>query len=236
VSTKEPVGAVASLPSKTREILSTVVKPTFNAYMAATRGSTRAVWCEHGSFFHYPPEITTADIVVMWALFVRVYEALDDQDALAQLVKADEHLLSDVRAIVEGDPGRGQEGSFWQFSNGGLVPVDEAVGPKLSTVLKTLRDGFAHSHWFFADLSALEYWQALGWETAGAHAEAFALEGRPARNYTMYVADAKNWGKREFWSQEDLRILVTPSHILRFHLHLLLNWLLNESRENIFQS
>ena len=152
VGTTEPIAAVASLSPKTRKVLSTVVKPTFDAYIAVTKASTRSVWCERGSFFHYPPEITTADIVFMWALFVRVYEALDNlegPDAFSQLIKADEHLLSDVRAIVEGDPGRGQEGSFWRFSDGGQVPVDEAVGRKLSAVLKTLRDGFAHSHWFF---------------------------------------------------------------------------------------
>ena len=61
MSTAEPFEAVASLPPKTREILLTVVKPTFDAYIAATKGSTRSVWCSHGSFFHYTPEITTAN-------------------------------------------------------------------------------------------------------------------------------------------------------------------------------
>jgi hypothetical protein len=236
VSATEPVAAIASLPPKTREILSKVVKPTFDAYMAATKGSTRSVWCDRG-FFHYVPEITTSDIVVMWALFVRVYEAFDRPEDLTRLVRSDEHLLSDVRAVVEGDPGDGQAGEFWQFDEGGLVPVDEAVGPRLGIVLKTLRDGFAHSHWHFANLSALEYWQTLGWEAAGAVPE-FGLESRPANNFVMYIADARNWGaaKAGFWSMDDLRIIVTPSHILRHHLHLFLNWLLNGSTKHIFET
>ena len=76
----------------------------------------------------------------VWALFVRAYEVLDNLEgpkALARLTGEDEYLLSDVRAIVRGDPDHGQEGEFWEFSGSGLVPVDEAVGPRLSVVLKT---------------------------------------------------------------------------------------------------
>ena len=160
----------------------------------------------------------------MWSLFVRAYDAVGGPDALARLLQADNELLSDARAIVGGDPEHGQDGSFWQFSTIGQVPIDEAVGPKLGSVLRTLRNGFAHSRWVFADLSALDYWQALGWEAAGADAR-FHLRERPARNHTLYVADAANWEPAKFWSMKDLpnsrhsipRSSISPSPNAQLH-------------------
>jgi hypothetical protein len=231
-----PIPAVASLPPKTRDILSTVVKPTFDGYIAVTANSTRSVPAADGQYFVYPSDITTTDLVFMWALLLRVYDAVGGPDDLAQLLQADSELLSDARAIVGGEPEHNQEGSFWQFPDAGQVPLDEAVGPKLGSVLKTLRNGFAHSHWVYKDLSALDYWQALGWETEGAKKQ-FHLQDRPARNYTMYVADASRpWDPANFWAMKDLRILATPSHVLRYRLHLMLNYILNGIRVDIFGS
>ena len=231
----DPIPAGASLPPRAWQVLSNIVRPTFDAYMAVTAETVRSVLADDGSYYIYPDAITTTDLVFFWALFVRVYEAIRDvgKDELSRLMRADSNLSGDVRAIVRGDPDRGQEGSFWRIPDG-QVPVDEAVGSGLGELLKTLRNGFAHSHWVYANLSALECWQALGWGTKGADV-AFDLAGRPARNYTMYIADAKPpWDSANFWALKDLRILVTPSHILRYHLHLMLNWMLHGTRKDIF--
>lgn len=97
-----------------------------------------------------------------------------------------------------------------------------------------MRNGFAHSHWFYADLNAIDYWKELGWNTTSADPR-FNLHGRPKKNYTIYIADARNWDPRIFWTLDDLRILVTQSSILRYNLHLLLNYLLNGSKDDVFQ-
>lgn len=229
----DAIPAGASLSPRAWQVLSTVVRPTFDAYMAVTADTIRSVLADDGSYYIYPDAITTTDLLVFWALFVRMYEAVHDVDEFSRLVETDGNLSGDMRAIVRGDPSREQEGSFWRIPQG-QVPVDVAVGSGLGELLKTLRNGFAHSHWVYANLSALEYWQALGWETKGADM-AFDLPGRPARNYTVYIADAKPlWDPAKFWALEDLRILVTPSHILRYHLHLMLNWMLHGTRKDVF--
>jgi hypothetical protein len=210
----------------------TIVRPTFDAYLATTAEVVRSVPAEDGPYFVYPDNCMTTDLVFFWALFVRVYEAVGNVDALSHLMRADERLMSDVRAIVRGDPDRGQQGSFWRIPDG-QVPADEAIDIGLGDVLRTLRNGFAHSHWAYVNLSGFEYWQALGWETTDANPK-FDLEGRPARNYTMYVADGRDWDPTRFWSLDDLRILITPSHILRYHLHRMLNWMLHSSTDDLF--
>ncbi len=116
----------------------------------------------------------------------------------------------------------------------GRLIVGIIVAWALGDVLRTLRNGFAHSHWVYGNLSALDCWRALGWKTTGKHARLFDLENRPAKNYAIYVADAPGWNTEEFWSRDGLRILVTPSHVLRYHLHLMLNYTLNASRTDVF--
>jgi hypothetical protein len=174
------------------------------------------------------------DLVFLWSLFSDVYQILGGPAPFADLVKTHPDLLSDIRVIVEGDS-PAKDCSFWQFPNG-QVSVHDATGQDLKDVLKTLRNGFAHSHWLHADLSAADYWTALGWDVASPD-PGFNLQGRPKNNYTIYIADAAaKWAPRTFWSQKDLRILVTHSAHLRYYLHLLLNYILNGSRENVFQS
>jgi hypothetical protein len=113
------------------------------------------------------------------------------------------------------------------------VSTDDAVSVHLEQLLRTLRNGFLHFHWRFENLSALDYWNAQHWSTANA-APGFDLTNRPQKNYMAYVADADNWGKASFWNLNDLRILVTPFSVLRYHLHLSLQQLLNNSRVNVF--
>jgi len=174
------------------------------------------------------------DIVFLWSVFSDVYEILGGPGKLATIVKGDADLKSDIYRIIEGASSTDQDGSFWHFPRG-RVPLHEAVDTELKHVLRTLRNGFAHSHWLYENLSGLEYWMKLGWQTANAPC-AFDLQNRPAKNYMTYIADAEEWHRQlDFWRKNDLRILVTPSHVLRFHLHLFLNYVLNGSRENVFQ-
>jgi len=172
-----------------------------------------------------------SDLVVLWSVFVHVYERLG-KEQLASIVRSDECLTSDIRQIIEGSSATGPDGSFWHFPTG-LIPLEEAMGAEVIHVLKTLRNGFAHSHWLFQDLSAFDYWAALGWPTEPAPPE-FHLHDRPAKNYMMYIADAPRWNPQNFWQLDDLRILVTPSATLRYFLQLFLHYLLNGSRKNVF--
>lgn len=234
-----PIPAVASLGPSAQAILQTVVKPKFDAYFAFTSGGTaRAVPEPNGKpWFIYPTETMIPDLVFLWSLFSDVYEALGGSAPFSVFVKADAELLSDVRSIVVGNPPGDQAGSFWHFPSG-QIPVGDATDSQLSDVLKTLRNGFAHSHWFYGDLSAVDYWRELCWDIDGADPR-FNLGNRPPRNFMMYVADGGSarckWNPAKFWTLDDLRILATPSHVLRYHLYLMLNYILNGSRANVFQ-
>jgi hypothetical protein len=169
------------------------------------------------------------DLVFLWSLFSDVYQAVGGPEPFANLVRADTYLQSQLQGIVEGE----RDGSFWQFP-AGQVPLSQAITGQLGDVLRTLRNGFAHSHWFQADLSATDYWAALSWDISGADSQ-FKLGGRPKNNYMIYIADAhRPWDPKKFWGLSDLRIVVTHSQTLRYHLHLLLNFLLIGSKDNVF--
>jgi hypothetical protein len=232
-----PIPAAAPPDGSVQAILQTVVKPKFDAYFAFTPGGTaRAIPEPNGEpWFVYPTPTMISDLVFLWSLFSDVYQVLGGPAPFADFVSADAELLSDVRAIVEGDPSVDQAGSFWHFPNGQISP-DDALGPRLGDVLRTLRNGFSHSRWFYADLNAVDYWRELHWDIEGADPR-FNLGSRPRKNFTMYVADADAhpWDPANFWTLKDLRILVTPSHVLRYHLHMMLNQILNRSRANVFQ-
>jgi hypothetical protein len=229
---------ISELPQDKRSSLDTIAKTKFDAYFWFTSGAgtpPRSVPDQAGQpWFIYPKQTMVADLVFLWCVFMDVYTILGPPAELARIIQSDENLRSDFHSIIEGTSAADPDGSFWQIP-GGRVPLAEAEGTQLRNVLRTLRNGFAHSSWLFEDLSAVEYWNRLGWQTANAF-PTFDLHNRPAKNYMMYIADAaRPWEPQNFWSMTDLRLLVTPSTVLRFRLHLFLNYLLNGSRENVFQ-
>jgi hypothetical protein len=229
---------VTALSQDVQTKLQTIVKPKFDAYFSFTSSgsgtSPRAVPDPLGQpWFVYPNQSMIPDITFLWSLFSDVYQVLGGSAQLARFVKADADLKSDFYRIIEGSSPSDPDGSFWHFPRG-QVPLHEATDAELEYVLKTLRNGFAHSHWLYENLSAFDYWTRLGWQTAGSP-PSFDLRNRPQKNYMTYIADARHWKPESFWSMNDLRIVVTPSHVLRYHLHLFLNFVLNGSRTNVFQ-
>ena len=229
---------IAALPLDKQNSLLTVANPKFDAYFSLTSNWIRAVRVPQG-FNVYPDQTMIADMVYLWAVFTDVYEILGKADELATIIKGDADLKEHIRRIIEGNSSSDADGSFWhKMGQGSLqqVPLHDAVDTELKHVLKTLRNGFAHSNWLYEDLSALEYWQKRGWQTANAP-PAFCLQNRPAKNYMTYIADtsARDWrNEPDFWRMPDLRILVTRSPVLRYHLHLFLNYVLNGSRKDLF--
>ena len=226
----------ATLSTDIQRLLIHMVKPKFDAYFLATASGTRprSVPDPNGQpWFIYPNETMIPDLTFLWSLFADVYQTLGGPSPMAAFIRQDAYLMSQFHRIVEGNSGHDPDGEFWLFP-AGLVPLLEATDKNLPDVLKTLRNGFAHSHWFFADLSAFDYWNALGWDTRGAP-PAFNLHSRPRKNYTIYIADGRGFKPSAFWSVKDLRILVTPTHVLRYHLHLFLNFVLNGSKDDVFR-
>lgn len=228
------ISAVAALPDNVHGILSKVVKPKFNAYFAFTAGGKRSVPVAGSQpRFVYPNDTMASDLVFLWSIFSDVYEVVGGPKSFAELVKSDTELYLDARRIVEGASSDDPDGSFWHFPTG-QVSLEDASGPQLSKVMRTLRNGFAHSRWFYADLSAIDYWKELRWDVTKADSR-FNLTNRPRNNYTIYIADATvPWDPENFWEMPDLRILITHSSILRYHLHLMLNYILNGSRDDVF--
>lgn len=230
--------AVANLPREKQDALLTHVKPKFDAYFFFTShpgAPPRSVPDPHGQpWFIYPVQTMIPDLTFLWSLFSDVYQIVGGPDQLADLVHADAQLHQDISRIIEGSSPTEADGSFWHFPQG-RIPHANAIGTELSCVLRTLRNSFSHSHWLCADLSALDYWRALGWDTLSAPPSCDLLS-RPAKNFMMYIADStiRAWDGERFWILPDLRIISTPAHILRYHLHLFVDYVLTGNRIDVF--
>lgn len=229
-----PYVVTKNLSQEKQEFLSKIIKPTFDNYFAFTKSLSRSSR-NTDNRYDYSNESLTSDLTILWAVFASVYQIAGDSDELAKLVKDDEYLISHFKRILEGDLGdlAVRPGAcFWRVSSGEVL-LQDALNGRLSDVLRTLRNGFAHSHWLYNNLTAFDYWKLQGWSTDNAH-PSFDLTNRLANNYMLYIADANTWRPEKFWAMSNLRIIVTPATILRYHLHLFLNYLLNNSKMDIF--
>ena len=230
--------ALTHLPRESLQTLETSVRPKFNAYFAFTQNLPRAVPNPPHDWFIYPEKSVMSDLTILASLIGGIDQAFKDYSARSDFAAAlagDANLREDFRHIVEGEPGPGANGSFWITGSCGLerVSTDDAIQHHLETLLRTLRNGFAHFHWRYDNLSAWDYWRAQNWSTQGAPA-AFDLNNRPPNNYMAYIADGFRWDPNCFWNLTDLRILATPIPYLRYFLHLNLQQLLNNTRTDIF--
>lgn len=222
-----------------KRLLLGMVKPKFDAYFLLTSKTQmtlpRSVPDPHGeSFFIYPNVTMILDLTFLWSIFADVYQILGGPEPLASFVHSDPYLKSHFERIVEGHSAQDPDGEFWHFP-AGRVPRERAANQSLEAVLRTLRNGLAHSLWLYTNLSAFEYWNEMGWDTTNAPSS-FNLQGRPKKNYMLYIADGRDFEPHVFWNVNDLRILVTPATILRYHLHLLLNFVINGSKDDVFQA
>ncbi len=226
------------LPAHTQKALLEVVRPKFNAYFAFTSapGNTRSVATgvdpKGNTIFTYPDASMISDLMVFWSLFAEVYELLKSTPVKPEVFcTEDPSLQRDFYRIIE-------DGEFWESPTGvgslRSVSLSDAVPGCLNEIWRTLRNGFAHFHWHYEDLSAEDYWRRQGWDTTGAPA-AFALPTRGKHNYKGYIVDAGGtWSSANFWGMKNLRIIVTPYGILRYHLHRFLNVVLNGSSKDVF--
>jgi hypothetical protein len=235
------------LPSSARRTLSSSVARKFNAYFeftAAVPGgpSNRSKLLDEKNgngkpIFVYSNASMISDLVVLAGLFSEVYEAIS--------VGGSEAFNSRVHKLFERNPAMEfefkrivEDGEFWRSGSEpntlALVPLHEAVPEKLPMIWRTMRNGFAHFHWKYDDLSALEYWKAQGWDTKTPQT-AFNLKGRKDPRYTAYIVDAHDgWDPNRLWTLHDLRILVTKFVTLRYHLHRFLNILVNSDNRDVF--
>jgi hypothetical protein len=239
---------MTTLPQGVIAVLSGPVSLRFNSYFSFTATQvekqccirSREIGCNN---YEYPNDSLISDLTMLWSLFCEVYEAFpglrsrDHATNFARVLSSNQYLMNQVHRILEGEPPPRQNGAFWRFNSKrvcGEIPLAQAKSADLDDVLRTLRNGFAHFHWRYENLSALDYWNAQGWDTTGADPRSSLLT-RTANNYLAYVVDAlPPWNDRSFWKMNDLRILVTPFPVLRYHLHLILNYLLNDSKRDVF--
>ncbi len=217
-----------------RDVLSNSAKPKFNAYFEFTASCIRAIsHCDDGvqlKLFTYPNESMISDIVALWSLFTEVYEAFKtDKVCLKAFFAANPLLQCQFLRIIDG-------GEYWKTDDGKLkVVLSNALPCELDGIGKTLRNGFAHFHWRYDDLSAMDYWNRQNWDTNSQKAADFRLESRPSNNYTAYIADAAQpWNSTNFWDMKDLRIIVTNFVTLRDNLHRFLNIVLNNESKDVF--
>lgn len=235
--------AFAVLPSAVQATLLSGVKKKFDSYFMFTAGPacTRATEIRRTAdgepIYIYSDQSMISDLTVLWSLFCELYEVLTrngmvTEACLQAIVAKDQRLLDEFRRIFD------EEGEFWTSSTTRRslqqVSAADALGKRLLELWKTLRNGYAHFHWRYEDLSAIDYWQAMGWDTQSAP-PAFDLSRRSANNYKAYIADAKPpWNPAKFWDQRDLRICVAQYTTFRYSLHKFLNILLNNNESHVF--
>ena len=122
-----------------------------------------------------------SDLTVIWSLFSEVYELLKESKVdIARFFAADPRLEDEFQRIFR------EGGEFWDSPSGTRslrrVPVQDAVPGRLKDIWMTLRNGNAHFHWRYENLSALDYFTRQGWDTSNA-APIFDIVTRPADNY-----------------------------------------------------
>jgi hypothetical protein len=236
--------ALAVAPKGVRDALTGAVGPKFNSYFTFTRANERAVQIgtapDGRAIFTYSDASMVSDIMVLLSLFSETYESFKAATAdfpacnaaMSAFFAADAPLTGEIRRLVE-------EGEYWESPPPGVralqrVPLAAAVPGRLPDICRLLRNGSAHFHWRYENLSAQDYWTRQGWDTS-APQPAFGLAARRAENYKAYVVDARQpWDSAAFWDMRDLRILVTPFTMLRYHLHRFFNLLLNGSPHDVF--
>ena len=224
---------ISVLSDDNRRLLEDVVAPKFNAYFSFTKDLIRSIPLEAGVFI-YPDNSLNSDLNFLWLIFTDVHEIVG-RPGLAELVKCEPFFQQQFFQIVEGDRNN-PNGEFWHQAKPGTltqISTHDAVNGHLESLFRTLRNGFAHAHWLYENLSASDYWKKRGWETADAPVS-FNLSQRPRKNYLTYIADAPDFDEHRFWKLEDLRILITPAHLLRYHLHLFLSFLLTGQKLDVF--
>jgi hypothetical protein len=151
--------ALTHLPRESLKTLETSVRPKFNAYFAFTQNLSRTVPDTPHAGFIYPDNSVMSDLTILAALFGEIYQAFKDHSArsdFAAELAGSANLREDFRQIVD-------NGSFWITRRGGLarVSTDDAIQQQhLKKLLRTLRNGFAHFHWRYDNLSARDYWHA----------------------------------------------------------------------------
>lgn len=186
---------------------------------------------EQPAVFVYPNDSILLDLTMFSTLFRDAYELLGG-DRLAQEVTTQPELANALESMFF-------DGEYWErprISRAAFGPLQRAPSIDAGTyknILRTLRNGFAHFHWRYDDLSAIEYWARQGWTTQDSE-PAFDLAGRQAQNYLTYIVDSQSWDPNAMWAEGDLRIAVVPVRELRFFLHQFLNILLNGDATTLF--
>lgn len=206
-----------------------IIAEKFNAYFSFTRNLVRYVHQTERQCYIYPNDSMISDLTVLWALFSETCAALESYTKFEQYL--DTNLLAKKSLTLFINT---SEFEFWASDKDTLYKVDlKAV--RLGKIARTLRNGFAHFHWRYEDLSAKDYWEKQKWGQNGPP-DAFNFIGRTQNNYMLYIADAdvKIWNPLEFWQMKDLRIVVTKCADLRYHLHLFLNNALNNLNVDVF--
>jgi hypothetical protein len=202
----------------------------FAAYLRFTPGArcTRFVPIPGESAHRYPNESVVSDLAIFWTLFGEIYEILGSK---IQTVGADARLSNILWQVIDDPTGPGQ---FWT-SSGGSFQVETRRGvQEFASLARTLRNGYAHFHWHYDDLSATDYWNSMGWDTANAPGH-FDLSSRGSGGYLAYIVDGTPpLHGATFWATKSLRILVAKYVLVRWHLYRFIRVLLDGTDDNLF--
>ncbi len=236
---------LATLPQEFLDTRDSSLKPKFAAYFKFTE--SHPGYCVRSiaqtppgvtPYYVYPNESMISDLTFLSSLFIEMYESLKTASGSAfeanvqKLYSTNPHLAAAFNHILE-------NGEYWTSHRTTERTLQKRIDRRAATpdeipgVWRTLRNGFAHFHWHFDNLSAMEYWKARNWDTTSEQTD-FGLQGRLQGNYTAYIADAEGWTPRQFWGMKDLRILVLQFDTLRYWLYVFFNILLNEDDSNVF--
>jgi hypothetical protein len=149
---------ISVLSNDNRRLHEDVVAPKFNAYFSFTKDLIRSIPLGVGVYI-YADNSLNSDLNFLWLIFTDVHEIVGKPE-MADLVKREPFFQQQFFQIVEGDLNN-PNGEFWhQVKPGTLsrISTHDAVNRHLESLFRTLRNGFAHAHWLYEDLSASDYW------------------------------------------------------------------------------
>ncbi|MGA7743833.1 MAG: hypothetical protein ABSF35_25155 [Polyangia bacterium] len=197
----------------------------FDEYLDLTRHFDRSIENRNGTKpFFYPHASILCDIAYFFSCFSELFEIYKQADlhVLVDALVADPFCQTQLQRMVEADPN--QKGYYWSSYKGrslaNAIPFSDFKPDDFHGLIKLLRNGPSHARWTFADLSPEDYFAKMEWAGGPIPSD---FPKQPANNWTIYIADADSTGwpnkSTSFWGMANLRVLATPAHLLRYHLH-----------------
>lgn len=190
----------------------------YDNYISATAPFTRTAQVAGRPGQHaYPEDTIVSDMLAFSKVFISLWAALEG--GARPWYELDPDVFTNLEFVVKPHPGPDDTRyvRFWMSSKPGDVEEASVAGPGNMIALgKTLRDGFGHFHYRWANLTPRQYFADLELTLPPAlEAADRGPDTRGTHDYRIFILD---WGRGGYLSGDGTRILETTFAHLRYHL------------------